>query len=93
MTRRRVLIDLLLGPFSALASTGGAAALDVPLTVEEPVGVARHSEPVTFGVPLPGGSIRDVTRLRLYTSDGHGVPAAFRVVNRWWDDGSVRTTA
>src|SRR5262249_3106618 len=75
---------------SALASSVCAATLDVPLTVEEPAGVARQSEPVTFGVPMPRGMIRDVAGLRLFAADGHPVPAPFRVVNRWWDDGSVQ---
>ncbi len=30
-----------------------ALALDIPLTLEEPAGVARVDEPVTSGVPLP----------------------------------------
>jgi hypothetical protein len=45
----------------------------VPLTVEEPAGVARQLEPVTCGVPLPRGLTRDVTRLSSdygVTSDG-----------------------
>ncbi len=57
----------------ALASTVGAATLDVPLTVEEPAGVARQAEPLTFGVPLPRGLIRDVARLRLVDPDGRAV--------------------
>src|SRR5262245_58507993 len=85
-----VLVGLLIGALSALATTAGAATLDVPLTVEEPAGVERQSEPVTSGVPLPRGLIRDVALLRLYAPDGRAVPAAFRVVNRWWDDGSVQ---
>jgi hypothetical protein len=90
MPRRRPLVLLLFGAFSALAASAGAATLDVPLTVEEPVGVARQLEPVTFGVPLPRGLTRDVTRLRLYGPDGHAVPAAFSIVNRWLDDGSAQ---
>ncbi len=61
-------------------------ALDVPLTLEETAGAARRAEPVTFGVPLPRGLAYDTSRLRLYNPDGRAVPAAFRVVNRWWDD-------
>ena len=41
---------------------------------------------MTLGVPLPRGLTRDVTRLRLYGPDGHAVPAAFSLVNRWLDD-------
>jgi len=75
---------------SVLASEAGASTLDVPLTVEEPAGAARQLEPVTFGVPLPRGLTRDVTRLRLYGPEGHAVPAAFSLVNRWLEDGSAQ---
>jgi hypothetical protein len=76
----RVLVLLL------LARAAAAQSLDVPLTVEETAGSARVAEPVTFGVPLPKGAVRDPARLVLYGPDGKPVPAAFRVVNRWWDD-------
>ncbi|MBL8232857.1 MAG: hypothetical protein JNL98_30440 [Bryobacterales bacterium] len=62
------------------------AALDVPLTVQETAGVARVAEPVTFGVPLPKGTLSDVSRLRLHGPDGKPVAAGFQVVNRWWND-------
>ena len=68
-----------------------AQTLDVPLTVEERSGIARRAEPVTFGVPLPKGLLHDTARLRLYGPDGEPVPAAFRVVNRWWDEASSET--
>jgi hypothetical protein len=90
MAWRRFRIWLLVAALSVLARTAAAATLDVPLTVEEPAGVARQAEPLTFGVPLPRGMMRDVARLRLFAPDGRAVPAAFRVVNRWWDDGSVQ---
>jgi len=90
MPGRRALVLLLLAALTALTRPAFANSLDVPLTVEEPIGVARQLEPVTFGVPLPRGLTRDVTRLRLYGPEGHAVPAAFRIVNRWLEDGSVQ---
>jgi beta-L-arabinofuranosidase (glycosyl hydrolase family 127)/exo-rhamnogalacturonan lyase-like protein len=90
MGSHRTCAFLLLGVLSALAGTANAAGLEVPLTVQESTGVARQSEPVTFGVPLPQGLITDVTRLRLYTQGAKPVPAAFSVVNRWHDDRSVQ---
>ncbi len=71
----------------------GAQFLDVPITVEEAAGVARVAEPVTFGVPLPKGLVRDLARLRLYGPQGKPVPAAFRAVSRWWDDAATQTTS
>ena len=82
----RLLLFSVLAPAAALT----AAGLDVTVTVDEPTGVARRSEPVTFGVPLPKGLANDTARLRLYDAAGKMVPAAFHVVNRWWDDGSVQ---
>jgi YetA-like protein len=67
-----------------------AQYLDVPITVEETAGAARVAEPVTFGVPLPKGAVRDLARLRLYTSEGKPAPAAFRVACRWWDDAATQ---
>ena len=65
-------------------------SLDVPLTVDETAGSARVAEPVTFGVPLPKGAVRDPARLLLYGPNGKPVPATFRVVNRWWDDAATQ---
>ena len=48
-----------------VAVAAQAAALDVPITVEETAGVARAGEPVIFGVPLPRGQLKDLARLRL----------------------------
>lgn len=79
--------------FAFLALLAAAPALDVPLTVEETAGVARVAEPVTFGVPLPKGLVRDIASLRLFGPDGKPVPADFRVVNRWWDDAAVQVAS
>jgi hypothetical protein len=76
--------------FLLLARAAAAQSLDVPLTVEETAGSARVAEPVTFGVPLPKGAVRDPARLVLYGPGGKPVPAAFRVVNRWWDDAATQ---
>ncbi len=73
-----------------LAGLSFSQSLDVPLTVEEPAGVVRSSEPVTFGVPLPEGLIQDPARLRLVGPDGRQAPVAFRAVNRWRKDGSIQ---
>ncbi len=79
---------LLVFSFAALGLS--AQSLDLPLTVEEIAGVTRTSEPVTFGVPLPKGLVHDTARLRLYGPNGTPVPAALRVVNRWWSDAAMQ---
>src|SRR5262245_57839194 len=93
MWRDSSLVVLFLGALAGLTSSASAAGLDVPLTITETAGVARQSEPITFGVPVPQGLVRGVERLRLLSPDAKPVPAAFRVVNRWWDDGSVQWDA
>lgn len=60
-----------------------AQGLSIPLTVQEPSGVARAAEPVTVGVPLPReGGVAAVDRLGLFDGDV-AVPAQFRVLSRW----------
>lgn len=81
-----VVLAGLLSPLWALE----AQPLDLPITLEETAGVRRTAEPVTFGVPLPRGLLRETERLRLYSPGGAPVPAAFRVVNRWWDDAAAQ---
>ncbi len=78
-----------------LAGAAGASGqiLDVPLTVTDTAGVERRGEPVTFGVPLPQGLLRETERLRLYGPDGKPVPAAFRVASRWWRDAAAQNSS
>ena len=81
---------LLLAGLTLADVTLTAQSLDVPIRLEEFAGVARQGEAVTFGIPLPKGLIKDTARLRLFGSDDAPVPASFRAVNRWWDDGSIQ---
>ena len=68
---------------------GAVGAGTIPLTVIEREGLARHSEPVTSGVPFPKGELRGVDHVRLLR-DGKEVPAQFRVNGRWLPDESIR---
>ncbi|MFO7898068.1 MAG: hypothetical protein R6V58_03290 [Planctomycetota bacterium] len=74
---------------SCAATDATAAALNVPLKVEERAGVARVNEPVTVGVPLPKGAVTDVSRLALTGTDGV-VPCQFTEMARWSDRKSVK---
>jgi len=84
------LSGLLLVGLTLAGATLTAQSLDVPIRLQEFAGVARQGEAVTFGIPLPKGLITDTERLRLVGADGDPVPASFRAVNRWWDDGSIQ---
>ena len=69
----------------------GATALELPvkLTVHENAGVARAKEPVSGGVPMPQGLVKDLSKLVLVNAEGKEVPAQFSAINHWASDGSV----
>jgi hypothetical protein len=47
----------------------GPAGVEVPLTVKEPMGVARESEVVSGGIPLPEGACEDPAEFSLFDGD------------------------
>ena len=49
----------------------------------------RVAEPVSGGVPLPVGAVKDVEQLRLLDSAGREIPAQLSAINRWGADKSV----
>ena len=73
----------------AAPGSAAAAEFEVKLTVEESAGVARAGEPVSGGVPLPLGLVKDPAALKLLGPDGKEVPAQFSAINRWGHDQSV----
>lgn len=66
------------------------AAPIVELTVKERAGIARISEPVTMGVPLPDGLITDTASLALLDSAGNAMDCEFRRVSEWVNNASIR---
>lgn len=75
---------------AAVARARGQLLSDgVPLTVQEPAGVDRKNEPVTSGVPLPEGAIKEVGQLSLDGPAGQNVPCQFTPLSRW-PDGSLK---
>jgi hypothetical protein len=62
---------------------------DLPLTVAEPVGVARQQWPVTSGIPFAEGALRDDRAVALYDAQGRELPLQTETLARW-PDGSVR---
>jgi len=59
------------------------------LTVQESLGLARESWPLTAGVPFPAGSVRDVSQLVVTDERDLSLPTQSRILGRW-PDGSVR---
>ncbi len=82
--KRRLLVCWALLLFGSLALAG-----TVPLTVEEPSGVAREQWPVTSGIPLAAGELREAKEATLVTAEGSPLPLQTEVLARW-PDGSVR---
>ncbi len=64
-------------------------AAEVRLTVSEPSQVARSNWPVTSGVPLPSGALRDADHAALYDDEGKQLPLQTEALVRW-PDGSIR---
>ncbi len=51
---------------TALVAIASSSALEVPISVEEPVGAARQGEVVCGGIPLPEGKYKDTTAFSLF---------------------------
>ncbi|MFW6108686.1 MAG: hypothetical protein ACOC8D_02620, partial [bacterium] len=60
---------------ACLVAAGAAAGeFELPLRVTEPVGVARRSEPISGGVPLPAGRFEKGQAFALFRQGGGEVP-------------------
>jgi hypothetical protein len=83
-------LGLLTGAVVGCTSAPAGAANDpIALTVHNPLAVARESEPVTCGVPLPKGFVRDADTLALLGPDGKPVPVQIQTTGTY-KDGSPR---
>jgi hypothetical protein len=90
-TRKLALSSLFLLMALADASAGSQlASLDVPLTIHEVAGVERQQDVCSTGVPLPCGLLREPEGIALFDPSGQAVPAQFRVLERWRDQGEGR---
>ncbi|MFW6107061.1 MAG: hypothetical protein ACOC8A_00070 [bacterium] len=63
------------------------AELDLPLVVQEVAGVDRIGDVCSSGVPLPHGLLAEPEGIALFGPEGRPVPAQFRVLERWRDEG------
>jgi len=72
-----------------LLGAASAAELSVPVTVAEPAGVERKSEPASGGVPFKRGQVKSVEELALFDKDGKAIPAQFSKLAAY-EDGSVQ---
>lgn len=63
--------------------------MSVPVVVEELVGIARDREPLSVGLPLERGVVRDARRLELVDNRGELIDAQFTPLSQW-SDSSIR---
>ncbi len=91
---RTTLLVVLVGGLVLMGTSASVVAreqsLEIKLTVEERLGVARVNEPITSGIPLPKGAIEDPRAFRLVDSAGKVVPAHLGVATRWWPGKSIK---
>ena len=88
ITRGLALVSLLLlVPLASVSAGPQLASLDVPLTIHETAGVERQQDVCSTGVPLPCGMLREPEGIALFDPSGQPVPAQFRVLERWRDQG------
>ena len=73
----------------AVLTTAVSLAGELRLTVEEPAGVPRQQWPVSSGVPLAKGELRDDQAAMLLDAAGREVPLQMETLVRW-PDGSIR---
>jgi len=79
-----LLVSTAVGAALGAMCSRNATGLSIELTVRERSGVARHSEPVTSGVPFArSAGIKSTDGFTVTDSAGHAVPAQFKVTSRW----------
>lgn len=74
---------------TVVLSASQAEELEVPLSVAEPLGIARTNQPVSGGIPFKPGVVRNVGDLMLFDANGKAVPAQFTKL-AGYEDGSVQ---
>ncbi|MFH0920188.1 MAG: FlgD immunoglobulin-like domain containing protein [Fibrobacterota bacterium] len=67
-----------------VATVSVFAALNVPFTVSNWADVARDTDAVSAGMPLPADAVTDLTKLHVVNGSGVTVPAQFKALSRWW---------
>jgi PKD repeat protein len=69
----------------------GEAAISIPITVKETVGLGATNWPTTVVVPLSCGTVTNTGKFVLRDGANNVIPAQFFVVNRWLGrDSSIR---
>ena len=69
--------------------TATAIGDQIAITVAEPSGVDRSGWPVTSGIPLAQGELRDHRQAALFDAEGNEIPLQTEILNRW-PDGTIR---
>jgi exo-rhamnogalacturonan lyase-like protein len=86
---RSALMWLPLGMLVCAACASDVNARSIELSVQNPNKFARNAEPITAGVPLTKGFVKDAARLTLLGPDDKPVPVQVQVTSKF-HDGSPR---
>ncbi|MBL8025558.1 MAG: hypothetical protein JNL74_04060, partial [Fibrobacteres bacterium] len=62
------------------------AAITIPVEINNWSDVARTNEPVTAGIPLPKGTVYNLSDLRITDASGTTIPAQFKPLSKWWGE-------
>jgi hypothetical protein len=84
---RSLIAAFTLSPVLVVCATSRGA--EVALKVEEPSGISRTAWPVTSGVPIAQGALKDGDGVALFNAGGRQTPLQTDVLSRW-PDGSAR---
>ena len=74
---------------AAFATSAGAAAPPVTVTVREPAGIERRHWPLTFTVPWARGALKKGETVSVHDDTGAPLPVQSRALSTW-PDGSTR---
>ncbi len=61
----------------------------IPILIQERHGIGRTHEPVTFGIPIPKGLLKDPRLMRLTAGQDGSIPLQTEVLAHW-PDGSIK---
>jgi len=72
-----------------IAPLGQQMPSPAKLKLVAPVAIPEHGFPITCGIPMPPGSLKDVNSIRLFDSEDKEIPVQANITGLW-QDGSAR---
>jgi hypothetical protein len=66
-----------------IAPAEAVSKKSLPLEVMDPNGVERVNWPISGGIPMPRGELRNVTNIRMLNSEGKEIPVQGEILGYW----------